>query len=133
MAHFAKIDENNIVITVIVAEQDFIDSGAVGDPTKWIKTSYNTVAGKYYKPNSNWELHEDQSKAFRKNFASIGSTYDPELDAFIPRKPTASSKWTLDVETCMWVPPPQPDYVNLYYWDEDEDDWVKGESPNRRF
>ena len=131
MAHFAKIDENNIVINVIVAEQDFIDSGAVGDPTKWIKTSYNTVAGKYYIPNSNWELHEDQSKAFRKNFAGIGGTYDPELDAFLPRRP--SLKWALDPETCTWTPPPQPDYVNLYYWDQDEDDWVKGESPDRRF
>lgn len=82
MSHFAHIDENNVVTNVIVAEQDFIDSGAVGDPKRWIQTSYNA--------------------RIRKNYAGIGYVYDAVRDAFIPPKPT-KGKWKLDEETCRWV------------------------------
>ena len=58
MSHFAKIDENNIVTEVIVAEQDFINSGEVGDSFNWVQTSYN--------------------KKFRKQFGGIGFKYDKE-------------------------------------------------------
>jgi len=95
MSHFAKIDSNNIVTEVIVAEQDFINSGAVGDSFLWIQTSYN--------------------KNFRKNYAGIGYTYDKTRDAFIPPQPYPS--WTLDEDTCQWeCPVAYPDDGNMYIW-----------------
>ena len=63
MSHFAEIDDNGLVKRVIVAEQDFIDSGAVGDAANWIQTSYNNN--------------------IRKQFAGIGYTYDAAKDKFI--------------------------------------------------
>jgi hypothetical protein len=103
MAHYAKI-ENNIVTNVIVAEQDFIDSGAVGDPSTWIQTSYNGN--------------------IRKRFAGIGYSYNEELDAFIPPKLFAS--WVLDEESATWKAPfEQPDDDKNYIWDEDTGSWVE--------
>ena len=70
MSHFAKIDENNIVTQVIVAEQAHIDT--LPDSDKWIQTSYNTGKGKHYKPNSGIEYNgreEDDGTPLRKNFA----------------------------------------------------------------
>lgn len=97
MSHFAQIDDNNVVINVIVAEQDFIDSGAVGDPSRWIQTSYNTHGGQH-----------PEGRPLRKNYAGIGYTYDPSRDAFIPPQPYPS--WILDEKTCWWQPPvPVPD------------------------
>lgn len=110
MAHFAKVENGNVV-NVIVAEQDFIDSGAVGDPSLWIQTSYNTFGGKH--PNGT---------PLRKNFAGQNFTYDPIRDAFIPPKKYPS--WTLDEESCLWVSPiPMPDDGNIYDWDEENQRW----------
>jgi len=75
MSHFAHIT-NGIVDNVIVAEQDFIDSGAVGEPSEWIQTSFNTVEG----------VHKQGGTPLRKNFAGVGFTYDKEKDCFIPPK-----------------------------------------------
>lgn len=86
MAHFAQI-KHNIVVQVIVAEQDVIDSGLFG--TGWIQTSYNTHGG----------VHPE-GRPLRKNFAGIGYTYDPERDAFIPPKPAVAC--TLNEATCVW-------------------------------
>lgn len=98
MSHFAQIDTNNVVVQVIVAEQEFIDSGLVGAPNTWIQTSYNTVAGK----------HKLGGTPLRKNYAGIGFTYDSTRDAFIAPKPedTADTKYVLDEETCTWVVDP---------------------------
>jgi hypothetical protein len=102
MSHFAKIDSNNIVTEVIVAEQDFINSGAVGDSFLWFQTSYNNN--------------------FRKNFAAIGYTYDKTRDAFIPPQPFPS--WTLNEETCLWeCPVEHPDDGNMYIWNEETQAW----------
>jgi hypothetical protein len=90
MSHFAQIDLNNRVINVIVAEQDFIDSGAVGDPASWIQTSYNTKGG----------VHLLGGTPLRKNYAGLDYTYDPQLDAFIPPKP--GEDYILDQDTCVW-------------------------------
>jgi hypothetical protein len=104
MAHFAKIDSNNIVTQVIVAEQDFINSGAVGDSFLWVQTSYN--------------------RNFRKNYASVGGTYDKTRDAFIPPKPYAS--WTLVEDTCQWTAPvTYPDDGKVYEWNEDTTNWTE--------
>jgi hypothetical protein len=102
MSHFAKIDSNNIVTEVIVAEQDFINSGKVGDSFLWIQTSYNNN--------------------FRKNFAGLGFTYDKTRDAFIPPQPYPS--WTLDESTCRWeCPVAYPDDGNMYIWNETDQQW----------
>ena len=101
MSHFAKI-ENNIVTEVIVAEQDFINSGAVGDSFLWVQTSYNNN--------------------FRKNFAGIGYTYDKTRDAFIPPQPYPS--WILNEDTCLWEPPVEyPNDGNIYEWNEETQAW----------
>jgi len=103
MAHFAKIDSNNIVTEVIVSEKDFINSGKVGDEFLWIQTSYNGN--------------------FRKKFASVGDTYDKAKDKFISSKPFAS--WTLDSNDD-WQPPvtrPTPSDGTYHDWNEAGQTW----------
>lgn len=120
MGHFAKV-ENEIVTAVIVADQDFINTGLVGNPAQWIKTSYNTRGGIHYEPNSKTPS-ADQSKALRKNYAGIGYTYDSVRDAFIPQKPYSS--WVLDEFSCLWnAPVPMPTDGNSYLWDEENLVW----------
>jgi hypothetical protein len=107
MSHFAKI-ENGIVTRVIVAEQDFINSGHVGDSFLWVQTSYNG--------------------SFRKNYAGVGFTYDKTRDAFIPPKPFNS--WLLNEDSCQWdSPTPHPEVTGeeLYEWIEDTLSWVEVE------
>jgi len=124
MAHFAKLDENNVVVFVTVGRQK--DDGKevelqerTGDVYK--QTSYNTRGGVHY---TDGEPSVDQSKALRFNYAGIGFTYDPERDAFIPPKPFES--WVLDEATCLWVAPiPYPEDGGVYTWDEDGGDWVE--------
>jgi hypothetical protein len=114
VSHFAEIDDDGIVLQVIVAEQDFIDSGLVGDSSNWIQTSYNTRGG----------VHILGGTPLRKNFAGSGYTYDGERDAFISPKPFAS--WSLDEDTCMWESPvPPPDDGKIYKWNEDALSWVE--------
>ena len=119
MAHFALIDENNIVKRVIVAEQDFINSGAVGDSSNWIQTSYNTRGGVHYAPNS----HEpDGGIALRKNYAGIGFVYDKDRDAFYQPQPYPS--WLLNEDSCQWESPiPYPDDDKRYNWNEENQSW----------
>jgi len=107
MAHWAELDENNVVIRVTVGD----NNDPVGDEGyqwlidnlggTWIKTSYNAIGGKRRNPETNEIIDEP---GFRKNFAGIGYTYDPVRDAFIPPKPedTKEISWTFDEETCNW-------------------------------
>jgi len=119
MSHFAEVIDG-IVQRVIVAEQDFIDSGAVGDSSNWIQTSYNTKGGVHYAPNSN---DPDDGIALRKNYAGIGYTYDKIKDAFIGLQPYPS--WLLDDNTCQWDSPvPYPDDGKRYDWDESTTNWT---------
>ena len=112
MAHFAKLDENNIVIAVhvvnnnVIANEDGTESEAKGilflntlhGRATWVQTSYNNN--------------------FRKNYASVGYTFDFERDAFIPPQPYLS--WVLNEDSCQWEPPtPYPDVDNKYVWDEE--------------
>lgn len=123
MGHWAKVDENNIVVQVIVAEKDVIDSGLFGDPSTYIQTSYNTYGGVHYIPNSQTPS-EDQSKALRKNYAGIGFIYDPDLDAFYEPQPYPS--WTLNTNTCQWDSPiPHPQDGKSYMWDENTTSWIE--------
>jgi hypothetical protein len=125
MAHFAKV-ENGIVSQVIVAEQDFINSGAVGDPSSWVQTSYNTHAG----------VHRNGGTPLRKNYAGIGFVYDAGRDAFYPPSPYPS--WSLNEDTCVWgAPVAQPDAVmptetttgTFYSWNESTLSWDAVEVP----
>ena len=87
MSHFAEISgSNNIVTRVIVAEQDFINSGAVGASSNWIQTSYNTKGGVHYGDVSGSYV-PDGGVALRKNYAGVGYTYNSGSDAFIAPQP----------------------------------------------
>jgi len=109
MSHFAEI-KDGIVQRVIVAEQDFIDSGAVSG--EWVQTSYNTRAGQH-----------PEGRPLRKNFGRVGSVYDSVRDAFYAPQPYPS--WILNEETCIWNPPvAYPSDGNKYKWDEPSVSWV---------
>lgn len=109
MAHFAKI-ENNTVVNVIVAEQDFIDTM----DGEWVQTSYNTKGNQ----------HAHGKQPMRGNYAGIGDVYDRENDVFYEQKPFAS--WSLDTQTWTWLAPvPKPDDENLYSWDEENQTWIQ--------
>ena len=131
MSHFAKVIDG-IVVSVHVVEQDYIDTGVLGDPSNWVQTSYNTRGGVHYAPNKviATSPEPDGGVALRKNYAGIGYTYNEIRDAFIAPKPYPS--WVLDEDTCIWeAPTPMPDDGNIYDWDEDGDEWVvlERESP----
>lgn len=127
MSHFAKLDANNIVTFVTAGRQE--DNGREDELTArtgdvYKQTSYNTRGGVHYNPETNLPS-EDQSKAFRKNFAGIGYKYDADRDAFIPPKPFPS--WVLNEDTCLWeAPVPMPEEESFKYrWDEHGLQWVK--------
>lgn len=107
MAHWAELDQNNIVIRVVVTDNDdpngdegyqwLIDN--LGG--RWMKTSYNAQQGKKVDRANNCLLDEP---GFRKNFAGIGYRYDEEKDAFIPPKPDIINgyDWIYNEETYSW-------------------------------
>jgi len=112
MSHFAKVN-NGVVVQVIVAEPEFFQTFVDTSPGEWIQTSYNTRAG----------VHLNGGTPLRKNYAGIGFTYDPALDAFIPPKPYAS--WVLNEDTCQWeAPVAYPSDDLKYSWDESTTSWV---------
>ena len=120
MAHYAFLDENNIVTEVIVGKDEGEEGidweahyGAFrGQTCK--RTSYNTHGG----------VHSGGGTPYRKNYAGIGSTFDAERDAFISPKPYAS--WLLNEDSCLWnAPVPYPDDGERYRWDEETQSWVE--------
>lgn len=119
MGHFAKV-VNGKVTQVIVAEQDFINSGAVGDPDLWIQTSYNTKGGIHYGQDGK----PDGGVALRGNYAGVGYSYDHIHDVFLPPKPYPS--WTVNQTTWQWdAPTPMPEDGKPYTWDEPTKAWVE--------
>lgn len=129
MAHYAFLDENNLVTEVIVGKDENEDGI---DWEQWYgefrgqtckRTSYNTRGGIHYSYDG-YTPSEDQSKAFRKNYAGIGFSYDPVRDAFISPKPFPS--WLLKEDTCTWIPPiPYPTGEDLYQWNEETQEWIE--------
>jgi hypothetical protein len=126
MAHYAFLDENNIVTEVIVGKDENEDGvdweqhyGAFrGQTCK--RTSYNTQGG----------VHSSGGTPFRKNYAGIGYSYDSERDAFIPQRPYPS--WVLDEDSCLWeAPVAMPTDAGTgeppkrYTWDEDLINWIE--------
>ena len=144
MAHFAELDENNIVKRVIVVGNHDTVSDSFKDnyPTEATKEKLKAIKGKKVKINdidTNWE---DESKGvvfcnkllggtwiqtsynndIRFHYAGIGYKYDSVLDAFITPQPYPS--WILD-EDCNWqAPVPMPIDGKMYRWDEAKQDWV---------
>ena len=124
MAHFAELDGNNQVIRVIVADQDFIDSGLVGDPTNWKQCSYNTEKG----------VHKMGGTPLRKNYPGPGYSYDEQKDAFIPPKPKNLSSFILDEETAQWkapkeMPTKKPKKDKMWKWKESILDYEEVDIP----
>ena len=103
MGYFAHINENSVVTTVIVATQEFINTGAEGDPVNWIETSIDG--------------------SFRKQYAGIGYTYDAEANGFICPQPYPS--WVLDSNYDWVAPVPYPQDGKCYGWDESIINWVE--------
>ena len=125
MAYYAVLDEYNVVTKIKSAGHENDWNGEV----EWEKetglvhkrTSYNTRGGIHYDPETN-EPSQDQSKAFRKNYAGIGFTFDATRDAFIPPKPYPS--WTLNEESCLWESSvPHPNDEQIYNWNEETQTW----------
>ena len=124
MASFAQLNESYLVTEVIVVNNETIDNlpfpesepvgvafcqSLYGSTTVWKQTSYNAN--------------------FRKNYAGIGYTYDPVLDAFIAPQPYPS--WLLNTTTCQWqAPVPYPDDGKTYIWDEATLSWVLAPQEN---
>ena len=130
MAHFAKLDQNNIVVFVTVGRDE--DNGKedqltarTGDVYK--QTSYNTRGGVHYDPVTG-QPSDNQNKAFRKNYAGLGYTYDYDRDAFIPPKPFNS--WVLNETSCLWeAPVPMPTDGKRYTWNEETVSWDELQTP----
>lgn len=118
MAHYAVLDENNVVVTVFVGSDE---GGEIDWEVEYVRlgfgqnikrTSYNTWGG----------VHQLGGVPFRMNYATIGGTYDEERDAFIPPQPYPS--WTLNETVLLWDPPyDPPDDNEDYYWDEETLSW----------
>lgn len=116
MAHYAFLDEHYVVTEVIVGkdESNYDWEAHYGQFRGQLckRTSYNTQAG----------VHLTGGTPFRKNYAGIGYSYDPQRDAFIPPKPFAS--WVLDEQSCLWhAPIPVPTDGQQYNWNEEQQAW----------
>lgn len=119
MAHYAILNENNVVTQVFVGKDEH-ELGPDGQPWDWEayygakRTSYNTQVG----------VHLTGGTPYRKNYAGIGYVYDETRDAFIPPKPYSS--WTLDEATCLWAAPsPYPEDGKRYAWSEPDQLWLE--------
>lgn len=121
MAHWAELDENNIVLRVTVGD----NNDPAGDEGHqwlidnlggtWIKTSYNTLNG----------VHLEGGTPLRWTFAGVGYIYREDLDAFIEPSPYVS--WIFDSTIMNWVPPvPKPD-SGMWVWDEETVSWKEYE------
>jgi hypothetical protein len=142
MAHFAKLDTSNRVLSVEVVDNiNLLDDNNIEQEeigiqyliihtgwSSWKKTSFNTFGGKHYNPDGG--LSDDQSKAFRKNYAAVGMYYDQDRDAFIMAQPHSS--WILNEETCLWDSPVERPEVTadsegntyLLEWDDINVRWL---------
>jgi hypothetical protein len=112
MSHFAEISgSNNIVTRVIVAEQDFIDSGVVGTGSNWVQTSYNTYGGVHYGDVSG-SYAPDGGVALRKNYAGSGYTYDRCMVGFLSR---STPNFVSSSLTFYEDGDPPPSYIRNYF------------------
>lgn len=128
MAHYALINSDNIVVTVITGVDENIiqtdlDGTQVGGSSEAWEDFYGSrpwFEGLYCKRTS-------YNNNIRKNYAAVGYTYNIDKDAFIPPKPFNS--WILNEETCLWESPvPKPDEGWDWAWDEENGLWTERQS-----
>ena len=116
MAHFAEIDENNIVKKVLVVKnEEILDENGIEQPQKGIDFLVNLFGGRWVQTSYNNNI--------RKCFAGIGSTYDEEQDVFIPCKPYAS--WVFDDVAWRWKAPIEEPTEGYYVWSEAIQNWIQ--------
>lgn len=129
MAHYALLDENNIVVQVITGkdENELDNEGNVIDWEQHYSefTGYNCKRTSY---NTMFNKHLNGGIPFRKNYAGIGFVYDEFLDAFIPPKTYPS--WKFDYEQFIWIPPiplpsELPDEGKYWRWSEFNTEWIQ--------
>lgn len=117
MAHFAQLDENNVVTQVIVVHNNELLDNGVESEAKGIEFCQTLFPGTTWKQTS-------YNGNMRKNYAGIGFTYDHSRDAFISPKPYAS--WVLNEQSCRWESPvPYPTDGKNYTWDEATTSWIE--------
>jgi hypothetical protein len=122
MAHYAFLDENNVVTEVITGvdeniTQTDVDGTEVGGSTEAWENWYSNFRGQACKRTS-------YNNNFRKNYAGIGYTYNAAMDAFIPPKPFPS--WTLNENTCNWeAPVSMPSNDRSWLWNEESQQWTE--------
>jgi hypothetical protein len=115
MAHFAELDDDNIVKRVIVVNNNELIENGVEDENKGILFCQMLLGGKWKQTSYN--------SSFRKNFAGAGYSYDNTRDAFI--SPKLFNSWLLDEATCQWKAPVEyPSDDKFYSWDENSLSWV---------
>jgi len=116
MAHFAKIDENNVVTSVVVVNnKDTADAAGVEKEHIGAAHLEKILGGTWKQTSYNGNM--------RKNYAGMGYTFDSQRDAFIPPKPFNS--WVLVEETCQWKAPVEmPTDGQMYSWDEATTSWT---------
>jgi hypothetical protein len=115
MAHFAELDENNVVLRVIVVNNQELMINGKESEQKGSDFCHQLLGGTWKQTSYNGN--------FRKNYAAVGYTYDVVRDAFIPPKPFNS--WNLNEDTFLWEAPiPCPNDGNIYRWSEETGSWV---------
>jgi hypothetical protein len=121
MAHFAQLNDQNIVIQVIVVANEELLENGIEIEAKGIAFCQSLFGGEWKQTSYNNKI--------RKNYAGIGYTYDSQRDAFIPPLPYPS--WTLVEETCQWISPvPRPTDGKFYNWDESTQTWIEIKNDN---
>ena len=115
MAHFAQLNEQNIVTQVIVvANEELLENG--------IESEAKGIAFCQFLLGGDWK-QTSYNKTIRKNYAGIGYAYDGQRDAFIP--PQTFPSWTLNEDTCLWDAPVPMPTDGFYSWDESTTSWVR--------
>lgn len=121
MAHFAKLNQDNLVIDVIVVANDVLLDSNNEEQEQLGIDFLNLTFGEH-----NWK-QTSFNGSFRKNYASVGYSFNEDLNTFIPEKPFNS--WILNEDTCQWdSPKPQPEENSPsigYAWDEQIQEWVE--------
>jgi hypothetical protein len=115
MAHFAQLDENNLVTNVIVVANEELMEDGVESEAKGIAFCQSLFGGNWKQTSYNGNM--------RKNYAGIGYTYQADIDAFVPPKPFAS--WVLNDKAQWEAPVPMPTDDKRYSWDETTLSWVE--------
>lgn len=115
MAHFAELDENNVVLQVIVVHNnELLDDEGQENEAKGVEFC-STLFG-----HTNW-VQTSYNSNIRKQFAGVGYTYDSDSDVFVAPQPYPS--WSLDDNSDWQAPTPMPEDDNMYSWNEDTQSW----------